>query len=1186
MRTMFRVICSIAMGLTMSATVGAQTISVGSASGTPGGATTPVLVPVSFTRNPAAPVADFVYRVNYTTANLDATVAGINGGGCSVNDASGFVTVLPPAGLSDIQSNTYCNITFTIAPAAPAPSTQNLTLTAAPGGICIDSNADPVPCSVSNGAISVTAGSQGPALAYNPTAGASAGTGGPVNFTGITTAGTTGNGQVAVTPSGGVASGTTTLGSFSISGADAASFTRTSAATLTFTAGINTPQNITLTCVSSTVARTANLQATETINGGATSQRFWVLSCPAGSLGPSLAYNPTAGASAGTGGPVNFTGVTTVGTTGNGQVAVTPSGGALAATTTLGSFSITGADAASFTRTSAATLTFTAGVNTPQNITLTCTAGAASLTANLQATETITGGATSSRFWVLNCPAGGPVPVGPTLTYNPTAGASAGTGGPVNFTGITTAGTTGNGSISATPSGGAASGTTTLGTFSISGADAASFTRTSAATLTFTAGINTPQNITLTCVSSTVARTANLQATETITGGATSSRFWVLNCPAGSVGPALAYNPTAGASAGTGGPVNFTGVTTAGTTGNGQVAVTPSGGVAAGTTTLGTFTISGADAASFTRTSAATLTFTAGINTPQNITLTCVSSTVARTANLQATETINGGATSQRFWVLSCPAGSLGPTLAYNPTAGASAGTGGPVNFTGITTAGTTGNGQVSVTPSGGVAAGTTTLGSFSISGADAASFTRTSGATLSFTAGINTPQNITLTCVSSTVARTANLQATETINGGATNTRFWVLSCPAGSQGPALAYNPTAGASSGTGGPVNFTGVTTVGSTGNGVIVATPSGGAVAGTTTLSGFSIGGADAASFTRTSGATLTFTAGINTPQNITLTCTSGAAPRSANLQATETITGGATSTRFWVLSCPAGGAIGPSMAFNPAAGASAGTGGPVSFTGVTTVGTGGSGQIVATPSGGAASGTTTLDSFGISGADAGSFLLTSAATLTFTAGVNTPQNITLTCTSGLAARSANLQATETVTGGATSTRFWVLSCPAGTAVPLGPSLAYNPTAGAAAGAGGPVNFTGVNVAGSAGSGLIIVTPSGGASAATTTLGSFIISGADAASFVRTSAATLSFTAGVTAAQNVTLSCTSGVSARSANLQATETITGGATSQRFWVLSCPSGPDRLLANGFETPDAISFDGFEDPQIGEQN
>lgn len=254
-------------------------------------------------------------------------------------------------------------------------------------------------------------------------------------------------------------------------------------------------------------------------------------------------------------------------------------------------------------------------------------------------------------------------PTGPSLAYSPAAGATAGTGGPVNFTGVTTPGSTGNGTIAVTPSGGSGALTTTLTSFNLTGTNAADFTLTSAGTLTFTAGVNTPQNITLTCTSGSALRTANLQATESISGGATTQRFWVLNCPAGTVGPDLSYSPAAGASSGQGGPVNFTGVTTEGSTGNGVIAVTPSGGLAGGSTTLSSFTITGVSAGFFTRTSAATLTFPFGSGS-QNATFTCVAGPTLRAAILQATETIQNGATTQRFWVLSCPAGTLvAPTI-------------------------------------------------------------------------------------------------------------------------------------------------------------------------------------------------------------------------------------------------------------------------------------------------------------------------------------------------------------------------------------------------------------------------------------------------------------------------------------------------------------------------------------------
>jgi hypothetical protein len=282
----------------------AQNIAVGSASGpTTGGATTPATVPVTFTRNAAVPVADFTARVTYNSTNFTAAAAAANGGSCSANQALGFVTVLPPPGGSDTPTNVYCNITFTIN-AGVAVGNYPLTPTVSfPGGGCFDNLANPVACTLTAGQITVTGGGPvplGPSIAYNPAAGAAAGTGGPVNFTGVTTVGSTGAGLITATPSGGAVAGTTTtVGNFTLSGADAANFAVTSAATLTFLQGTNTAQNITMTCTSGAAARTANLQATETITGGATSQRFWVLNCPAGSAvmatPPSITYSPIAG---------------------------------------------------------------------------------------------------------------------------------------------------------------------------------------------------------------------------------------------------------------------------------------------------------------------------------------------------------------------------------------------------------------------------------------------------------------------------------------------------------------------------------------------------------------------------------------------------------------------------------------------------------------------------------------------------------------------------------------------------------------------------------------------------------------------------------------------------------------------------------------------------------------------------
>lgn len=292
MKITSKALLALGAGLFISAGVSAQNISVGSASGAPGGGTTPATVAVTFTRNAAAPVADFAARVNYPTANLNATVAAANAGGCSVNDMSGFVTVTPPAGLNDIQTNVYCNITFTIDAAAPAPSTQNLTMGFTPSGACIDSNVNPVTCTLTNGAITVTSGvvNTPPTITYNP------GTGTTINYTGAGTAT-----AIVATPSGGTGSGaaaTTTVGACTISGGGAA-FPTTNIAQLSFVGPTTTPQNIVLpNCVPQAAVTNATLTCPESAGGGAATNRVWPVVCPAAAPAgtpPTITYNPAAG---------------------------------------------------------------------------------------------------------------------------------------------------------------------------------------------------------------------------------------------------------------------------------------------------------------------------------------------------------------------------------------------------------------------------------------------------------------------------------------------------------------------------------------------------------------------------------------------------------------------------------------------------------------------------------------------------------------------------------------------------------------------------------------------------------------------------------------------------------------------------------------------------------------------------
>lgn len=124
---------------------------------------------------------------------------------------------------------------------------------------------------------------------------------------------------------------------------------------------------------------------------------------------PTLAYNPLPGS------PVNFTGMTTVGSAGVGRIVVTPSGGAgtgVVATTTingcaLGSVAGNGA----FASVAAISLNFVGATTTPQNINLSCTSGTIATTATLTCQENVGGAGNVARSWPLNCPT---VPGAPT----------------------------------------------------------------------------------------------------------------------------------------------------------------------------------------------------------------------------------------------------------------------------------------------------------------------------------------------------------------------------------------------------------------------------------------------------------------------------------------------------------------------------------------------------------------------------------------------------------------------------------------------------------------------------------------------------------------------------------------------------------------------------------------------------
>lgn len=146
---------------------------------------------------------------------------------------------------------------------------------------------------------------------------------------------------------------------------------------------------------------------------------------------------------------------------------------------------------------------------------------------------------------------------------------------------------------------------------------------------------------------------------------------WTFSIPVTS--PGFAVPPTLNHAPAPGTPVNFTGVGAVGSSGAGQIVVTPSGGAGTGapsTTTLGTCTLGGAEPGFFAGASAVNLSFVGNTTTPQNIALTCTAGAAVRTATLTCSESAGGGAAQQRSWPLSCPPGALVP-LTSVPASGA-----------------------------------------------------------------------------------------------------------------------------------------------------------------------------------------------------------------------------------------------------------------------------------------------------------------------------------------------------------------------------------------------------------------------------------------------------------------------------------------------------------------------------------
>lgn len=520
----------------------AQTISVGTATGpSTGGATTPAAIPVTFTRNAAAPVADFAVRVGFNNTQFTATAAGANGGSCAVNQASGFVTVLPPPGQTDIATNPYCNVTFTINAGAPANTYPLTPSIAFAGGGCFDASANTVNCTLTAGSITVTGGGGGntpPNVAFNPIGGTT------INYN---TSGVPSPAAIAVTPSGGAGSGaaaTTTVGACNITGGGAA-FPTTTIAQISFVGNTTTPQNLTLpTCVPQAAAVNATLTCPVSQGGGAAVNTTFPLACPAAAVAtvpPTLIYQPAPGnvtISGAVGAAVTQTLDVSCNGAAGGSGTCTGSG---AGTARLQNVTVTGFSPSSLTcgffteggAAAASPLNFVAGGADPGDIRCTCLIPSVNQSYIVSATEipnTATPGTTVLRSWNVTCGAG---QVCGTISANPASGTVTlnNGGGATLVTTVTTA-----------SSGAAISRTVNC---ALSGVNGATFNVTTSPSPLTIVG-NGTGTVSATCSNSNVAAgTATLTCTSTSSDPQcpTLSATYTLSCPGVQTPPSVTTVP-------------------------------------------------------------------------------------------------------------------------------------------------------------------------------------------------------------------------------------------------------------------------------------------------------------------------------------------------------------------------------------------------------------------------------------------------------------------------------------------------------------------------------------------------------------------------------------------------------------------------------------------------------------------
>jgi uncharacterized repeat protein (TIGR01451 family) len=288
----------------------------------------------------------------------------------------------------------------------------------------------------------------------------------------------------------------------------------------------------------------------------------------------------------------------------------------------------------------------------------------------------------------------------------------------------------------------------------------------------------------------------------------------------------------------------------------------------------------------------------------------------------------------------------------------------------------------------------------------------------------------------------------------------------------------------------------------------------------------------------------------------------------------------------VLAATEAGGSPPILSYIPTAGTT------VNLSGVTTVGSQGSGQISIIPSGGQGSGTFAtvgLDCT-MNGANA-AFFSVSPQNQSFTP-TSASSSMALTCVAGASTRSATLTCNESPGGSTGPARNWPVNCPAGT-VDSPPTLSYAPTPGSI------INFQPSNaLVGSTATAQIQVTPSGGSGTggnATVLFGNCSISGETVpGTFGGFQAVNFSFVGSTTTPRTVNLTAQVRASAVTATLTCNESFPillspdGLPIPPRTWQLRVNAGtePSRLSISKSASAQQVQVNGEFSYSIGVSN